>query len=529
VIDVWHPEVKSEELRSAITATFPSLEERRESETDLVAESETALIPLLAEVTEMFTVTAAVPQGMDETHAVTVATATSIGVLSLPFASTSVIEASSVSIARDAYGEIYRAVDYFPFHDFNNNASNTGRERDSDTDEDTEPYTSNPNIEMHRDSLYKEFLSLEEEMKRKRDQMVGRYGDYDYLFKVMLIGDCCVGKSSFLLRLVDDKYTSHYVSTSCMDFKIKTQYVLNPLVFPVISQHFPKDEGDGRVEQKEISVAPAGCAVNVTADLSTSMERPNSTPNLVAPVLAEAISSHSNSNPVADKIAAGGSITQEMVYSGEALDIAMSRRMFKIVCQVWDTTCSRTPTIASPFYRGCGGICILYDISVRSSFESVTRWIDQIQQHAPSEVTVILIGCKEDLDEEGNAVKRNKKQKESKKGKVPHANNNSYKEAIKQSDQYYHSSYDETSRVSRSRQVTFEEGVALTRRFPIISAFLEVSSKENYQVQDAFSTMICLTLKKVLLAGNLPRAPFQAPATAGDNGRNNGRGRCVVS
>ena len=38
--------------------------------------------------------------------------------------------------------------------------------------------------------------------------------------------------------------------------------------------------------------------------------------------------------------------------------------------------------------------------------ESVERWVGEIQRHAHPEVRVVLIGCKEDIDEEGNTVKR---------------------------------------------------------------------------------------------------------------------------
>lgn len=46
--------------------------------------------------------------------------------------------------------------------------------------------------------------------------------EYDYLFKLLVIGDSGVGKSCFLLRFVDDVYTESYISTIGVDFKIKT-------------------------------------------------------------------------------------------------------------------------------------------------------------------------------------------------------------------------------------------------------------------------------------------------------------------
>lgn len=44
---------------------------------------------------------------------------------------------------------------------------------------------------------------------------------YDYLFKYLLIGDSGVGKTSIMLRFVDDQFNSRFMSTIGIDFKIK--------------------------------------------------------------------------------------------------------------------------------------------------------------------------------------------------------------------------------------------------------------------------------------------------------------------
>eukprot|EP01103_Thecamoeba_quadrilineata_P000383 TRINITY_DN10321_c0_g1_i1.p1 TRINITY_DN10321_c0_g1~~TRINITY_DN10321_c0_g1_i1.p1 ORF type:complete len:220 (+),score=39.65 TRINITY_DN10321_c0_g1_i1:150-809(+) len=46
--------------------------------------------------------------------------------------------------------------------------------------------------------------------------------EYDYLFKIILIGSSGVGKTSLLTRFVDDRFDQEQVNTIGVDFKIKT-------------------------------------------------------------------------------------------------------------------------------------------------------------------------------------------------------------------------------------------------------------------------------------------------------------------
>ena len=51
--------------------------------------------------------------------------------------------------------------------------------------------------------------------------------DYDYIFKIVLIGDTCVGKSCILVRFSDDIFNDSYVTTIGVDFRFKTMVVSN--------------------------------------------------------------------------------------------------------------------------------------------------------------------------------------------------------------------------------------------------------------------------------------------------------------
>ena len=59
--------------------------------------------------------------------------------------------------------------------------------------------------------------------------MIYKGKDYDYIFKIVLIGDTCVGKSCILVRFSDDVFNENYVTTIGVDFRFKTMIVKNKI------------------------------------------------------------------------------------------------------------------------------------------------------------------------------------------------------------------------------------------------------------------------------------------------------------
>ena len=49
--------------------------------------------------------------------------------------------------------------------------------------------------------------------------------EYDFIFKVLLLGNSDVGKSSILIRYVDESWNEAFVPTIGVDFKVKSMEV----------------------------------------------------------------------------------------------------------------------------------------------------------------------------------------------------------------------------------------------------------------------------------------------------------------
>jgi len=55
--------------------------------------------------------------------------------------------------------------------------------------------------------------------KKKMDEHAREYAE---MFKLVLIGDATVGKTSLLLRFADDQFEDNYISTIGVDFRFRT-------------------------------------------------------------------------------------------------------------------------------------------------------------------------------------------------------------------------------------------------------------------------------------------------------------------
>ncbi|KAL0464158.1 UNVERIFIED_CONTAM: Ras-related protein RABA6a [Sesamum latifolium] len=110
-----------------------------------------------------------------------------------------------------------------------------------------------------------------------------------------------------------------------------------------------------------------------------------------------------------------------------------------IKAQIWDTAGQeRFRAITSSYYRGALGALLVYDITRKSTFESLKKWLKEVREFGSRELVVVLVGNKSDL--------------------------------------------------AQYREVNSEDGQSLAQLEDL--SFMETSAKENLNVEEAFLQMI---------------------------------------
>ncbi|EHB04427.1 Ras-related protein Rab-19 [Heterocephalus glaber] len=107
--------------------------------------------------------------------------------------------------------------------------------------------------------------------------------------------------------------------------------------------------------------------------------------------------------------------------------------------QVWDTAGQeRFRTITQSYYRSAHAAIIAYDLTQRSTFESVPNWIHEVEKYGAANLVIMLIGNKSDL--------------------------------------------------WQKRHVLFEDACTLAEKYGLL-AVLETSAKESRNIDEAFMLM----------------------------------------
>lgn len=77
--------------------------------------------------------------------------------------------------------------------------------------------------------------------------------------------------------------------------------------------------------------------------------------------------------------------------------VSIQNTVYKL--QIWDTAGQETfRSITRSYYRGTTGCLMVYDVTSRESFESLTFWISDLKNHCDTNIVIVLVGNKIDLE-----------------------------------------------------------------------------------------------------------------------------------
>ena len=92
----------------------------------------------------------------------------------------------------------------------------------------------------------------------------------------------------------------------------------------------------------------------------------------------------------------------------------------EIKIQLWDTAGQeRFHSITKNYYKTAHGIILIYDVTVKSTYENIKNWIRTIREEVSPKVTIVLVGNKID-DEENRKVTKEEGEAMAKECGVPY-------------------------------------------------------------------------------------------------------------
>jgi len=168
---------------------------------------------------------------------------------------------------------------------------------------------------------------------------------WDYIAKLVCIGDSGCGKSSLTIRLCEGRFSPHHDVTIGVEFGSR--------IVPVGPPH-----------SKSSSLLLPTPSAN---------DEDGSSPNGVA----------TNGLPEPPRIPAPSGPQKHMKLS------------------LWDTAGQETyKSVTRSYFRGASGALLVFDLSRKQTFEHVTDWLNDLRQIAEPDIVVILVGNKADLAQE---------------------------------------------------------------------------------------------------------------------------------
>ena len=78
-------------------------------------------------------------------------------------------------------------------------------------------------------------------------------------------------------------------------------------------------------------------------------------------------------------------------------NLKINNKLIKV--QIWDTAGQeRYRSITSAYYKGAKGSLLVYDITNKLTFDNLDKWISELKNNGDSDISMILVGNKTDLE-----------------------------------------------------------------------------------------------------------------------------------
>lgn len=158
---------------------------------------------------------------------------------------------------------------------------------------------------------------------------------WDYIAKLVCIGDSGTGKSSLTIRLCEGRFSPHHDVTIGVEFGSR--------------------------------IVPVG------------------PPNTQPPKPKPSISRDPSLASISEGLPAPPRVEEKVVQKHMKLSL-------------WDTAGQETyKSVTRSYFRGASGALLVFDISRRGTFDHVMDWLNDLRQIAEPDIVVVLVGNKSDL------------------------------------------------------------------------------------------------------------------------------------
>ena len=182
---------------------------------------------------------------------------------------------------------------------------------------------------------------------------------WDYIAKLVCIGDSGCGKSSLTIRLCEGRFANHHDVTIGVEFGSRIVPVGPPYSRSALPPAAPPRSPDGGNDDTT--------ATTTTSDANDESGRSNTKQGLPSPPITR--NEPSPSQP---------------------------QKHMKL--SLWDTAGQETyKSVTRSYFRGASGALLVFDLTRKSTFQHVTDWLNDLRQIAEPDIVVVLVGNKSDL------------------------------------------------------------------------------------------------------------------------------------